>query len=204
MCRVIVYSRIFQAYIFFCIITAGVTVGLDTYPNLSNSPGLTAVDNVILISFVVEVVLKILSNGSQPQLYFIGKEWNWNLFDVLIVVFSAPILPVGATQVKFLRMIRLMRLMKLFHKIKRLRVILLGFFAGLQAVGYIFLLMMLIFYVYALGGVLLFRENDPWHFRSLEITMLNLLRIATFDVSARNLVLYNTKVHYVYIQYLCV
>lgn len=173
----------FQAYIFFCIIVAGVTVGLDTYPSLTNSPVLKTVDNIVLLSFIVEVLLKIWSHGSKPHLYFIGPEWNWNIFDVLIVVFSLPILPVGASQVKFLRMIRLMRLMKLFHKIQKLRIILYGFFAGLSAVGYIFILMMLIFYVYALGGVLLFRENDPWHFRSLEITMLNLLRIATFDVS---------------------
>jgi len=43
------------------------------------------------------------------------------------------------------------------------------------------LLMVLVFYMYAIAGVIFFREHDSWHFHSIEISMLNLLRVATLD-----------------------
>ena len=50
-----------------------------------------------------------------------------------------------------------------------------------QSIAYILLLLFLIFYLYAIVGMMLFKDNDPFHFGSLEISMLTLFRMATLE-----------------------
>ena len=147
---------------------------------MQHNEGVMLVDEIILISFTSEVVLKIFAEGMGPQLYFIGPEWKWNLFDFFIVLLS--LLPVGAGQVKLLRLIRLMRIAKVFRKIPQLQLIIMGLYGGMESILYIFVLLFMTFYMFAIAGLLFFKTNDPWHFRSLEIALLTLLQIATLDV----------------------
>ena len=56
-----------------------------------------------------------------------------------------------------------------------------GLFAGLDSIFYIFLMLFLTMYVFAIGAIIFFRENDPWDFYSVGGSMLTLLRIATLD-----------------------
>lgn len=182
LCDTVAQSSYFGNYILACIIAAGVLVGLQTYPQYNSTPSVNMTNNVILISFTLEVVLKIFGEGMEPYLYFIGKEWKWNVFDFFIVFFSIPFLPFASGQVKLLRLIRLMRLAKVFRKVPQLQMIIMGLVGGLKSIVYIVILMFLVFYLYAIVGVLFFRTNDPWTFHSIEITMLNLLRVATLDV----------------------
>ena len=51
----------------------------------------------------------------------------------------------------------------------------------MSSIGYILMLMGLVFYIYAVCGMILFKENDPWHFQSLHISMLTLFRVATLE-----------------------
>merc|ERR1719453_318738 len=39
----------------------------------------------------------------------------------------------------------------------------------------------MVFYMFAIGGILLFRENDPTHFGTLHIALLTLFRRSTFE-----------------------
>jgi voltage-gated sodium channel len=48
-------------------------------------------------------------------------------------------------------------------------------------VVYVILLMLLIFYLYAVMGVYFFRRNDPFHFGSLGVAMLTLFRVSTLE-----------------------
>jgi voltage-gated sodium channel len=89
-------------------------------------------------------------------------------------------LPGGAIgNVAFLRLLRLMRLLKLVGKVKQLQVIVQGLAKGLGSVVYIVILMILVFYLYAVLGVQCFRKNDPFHFGGLGIAMVSLFRAAT-------------------------
>ncbi len=74
-----------------------------------------------------------------------------------------------------------MRLFKIIGKIKQLKVIIMGLVKGLSSVTYILLLLLLIFYLFAVLGVVTFRRNDPFHFGSIGIAMLTLFRISTMD-----------------------
>ena len=60
--------------------------------------------------------------------------------------------------------------------------ILIGLRNGTFSLGYICILMLLGLYIYAVAGILFLRDNDPWHFRSLEIAIITLIRCAFFDV----------------------
>ena len=81
----------------------------------------------------------------------------------------------------FIRLLRLMRLLKLVGKVKRLQVIVVGLAKGLGSVTYIVLLLLLVFYLFAVLGVGTFRRNDPFHFGSIGFTMIHLFRFATLD-----------------------
>lgn len=178
----IINNSVFDGFILICICAAGLLVGMQTYPSYDNNSTVAFIDNFILYSFVLECLLKILSNGMSPWLFFIGNEWEWNVFDFVIVFFALPFLPFAQGNLKILRLLRLTRLVKVFRKIPQLRMILEGFIGGLQSVAYLAFLMALVFYVYAIMGIFIFQKNDPWHFRSIEVSMINLMRVAAFDV----------------------
>ena len=180
-CNSIAQSGWFSNLILLCIIGAGILVGLQTYPELQNDDVLQTIDFCILISFTTEVVLKIIGEGAAPWLYFFGPEWAWNIFDFAIVTFSMPFIPFKGGQLKLLRLIRLMRLAKAFRKIPQLQMIVQGLIGGLKSIVYIVVLMLLVFYLYACAGIIFFKGNDPFHFKSVEVSMLTLLGVATLD-----------------------
>jgi voltage-gated sodium channel len=74
-----------------------------------------------------------------------------------------------------------MRLVKLVSKIKQLQVIVMGLGNGLGSVTYILILLVLVFYLFAVLGVNFFRKNDPFHFGSVGVAMLSLFRFATLE-----------------------
>ena len=45
------------------------------------------------------------------------------------------------------------------------------------------MLLGLVFYLYGIVGMMLFRTNDPWHFGDLHTTMVTLFRCSTLEVS---------------------
>ena len=180
-CDLVATSSYLNNWITFCIVLAGILVGLQTYPQLEKLDWVIYMDTIVLYSFTSEVVLKIFGEGTSPVKYFIGREWAWNIFDFLIVIFSLPILPVSGGSVKLLRLIRLMRLAKVFRKIPKLQLIIMGIIGGFKSVTYIIVLMLLIFYLFSVAGIIFFYKNDQFHFHSVEVAMLTMLRIATLD-----------------------
>jgi len=180
-CNDIATASWFSNFILFCIVVAGALVGMQTYPEYENNKTIAQIDMFILIAFTLECALKILGEGMAPQNYFIGPEYAWNIFDFSIVTLSMPFIPFEGGQLKLLRLIRLMRLAKAFRKVPQLQMIMMGLIGGLKSIVYIVILMLLIFYLYACAGILFFKANDPFHFKSVEVSMLTLLGVATLD-----------------------
>jgi voltage-gated sodium channel len=163
-----------------CIVLAGVLVGVVSYPSYANNMVLNALDIIIQTVFTVDIVLKLGQEGVAPQGFFIGPERAWNNFDLaLVIVLWIPI--PGGVNVAFLRLLRLARLLKLVNKVKQLQVIVMGLARGLGSCTYIVMLLLLIFYLFAIVGCVCFRRNDPYHWGGVGIAMLTLFRIATFE-----------------------
>lgn len=119
---------------------------------------------------------EVHSNGSVAHLFVLQRAWN--CFDFLIIMLT--VLPLGNNYTA-LRMVRLLRLTKMIKHAPRLKVLLAGLWGGLSQIMYISLLIMLLQYLYAIIGIVLFGDNDPEHFRSLFRAMITLLRVATLE-----------------------
>lgn len=178
--RLTVLSDLFNYFIILVIIIAGINVGVQTY---SADPLLTVLDNVILVCFSVEVILKVMAEGYQPWKYWTGKEWKWNNFDFTIVFMSLPFWGglFGSGSLALLRLVRLMRLGKLIKKIPALQMIVQGLTGGLSSIGYILVLLFLVYYLFAVVGFYFFGENDPFHFGNIPMAMITLFRCSTLD-----------------------
>jgi voltage-gated sodium channel len=181
--REIVQTEIFNYCILFVIIIAGINIGIQSYPQVANSEFLNILDDSILIIFSLEAILKILSEGIAPYLYWIGPEWKWNCFDFTIVFLSLPFWNglFGGGSLALLRLVRLMRLAKLIKKVPQLQMIVQGLTGGLSSIGYIMILLFLVFYLFAIAGILFFRDNDPFHFGSLPKALVTCFVCATLD-----------------------
>ncbi len=166
----------FNNFITAVILLAGVVVGVETYPSMIDAYGsiLHALNDIILWIFVAEVVVKMGAEGRRPWRYFLDP---WNVFDFLIV--AVCFLSVDASAVAVLRLARLLRVLKLVRAIPKLQILVSALLKSIPSMGYVALLLGLLFYVYSVAAVFLFGANDPIHFRNLPLAMLSLFRVVT-------------------------
>jgi len=175
-------SNIWNGYILICIFVAGLLVGVQTYSGMDSNPVVSSLDQLVLYSFVAEILLKVFSEGLSPHWFFLSKSSRyWNIFDTIVVVACLPFIPIGGKQIAILRLLRLARLGKLFRRIPQLQMIISGLFMGMKSIFYILVVEILVCYIFAVAGILFFRNNDLYHFRSIEVSFITLLSILTFD-----------------------
>ena len=174
----IVEANAFHHVIVGVIVLAGAVAGLETSPSIMSRHGSTllALDRVILGVFVVEALLKISAQGRRPWRYFAD---GWNVFDFLIVVMC--LLPAAGPFAAVLRLARALRLLRLVSALPKLQLLVGALLKSLSGMGYVSLLLALLFYIYAVAGTHLFGVNDPKHFGSLPAALLSLFRLVTLD-----------------------
>ena len=80
-----------------------------------------------------------------------------------------------------MRLVRLARLVRYFPS---LAVIVQGLGAGLKSVGVLLVLLMLLFYLFAIMGITLFAETDPFHFGSIGRAVLTLCQLMLLSAAA--------------------
>ena len=180
------YEDIFNNIMILAILVAGVLVGIQTYPGLDGNPIVSVLEYGVLTLFLLEAFLKILAEGFRPLLYFIGKDGHWNTFDFFVIILCLPFMTdlfQGKSQIIRIvtRLSRLVRASKIVRQIPALHVIIMGLVGGLKSIMYIAILLVLVFYFFAVIGVILFRDNDPFNFRSVPIAIYCLFRSCTLD-----------------------
>jgi voltage-gated sodium channel len=177
-CKKIAAARWFQNSIIGVIIFASLIVGFETYPEIELRFGrvLDILDIAVIAIFTVEVLIKIGAEGSKPWNYFRDA---WNVFDFIIV--TACYLPFDNQYITVLRLIRLLRVLRLLRALPKLQVLVGALFKSIPSMGYVALLMGLLFYVFAIAGVLLFGRNDPVHFGNLTKSLLSLFQTVTLE-----------------------
>jgi len=176
--RQIVGEKLFHHFVVAVIVLAGVVAGLETSPALMAEHGvlLHALDRLILGVFIVEALLKMAAQGRRPWRYFSD---GWNVFDFLIIVIC--LLPVGGPFAAVLRLARALRLLRLVSALPKLQLLVGALLKSLSAMGYVSLLLALLFYIYAVAGIHLFGAHDPKNFGSLPTAFLSLFRLVTLD-----------------------
>ena len=133
--------------------------------------------------FVLEAMVKILVLGSKA--YFTD---NWNLADFVIVVGSLiDICVADYIKITFLRVFRVARLVKFFHS-GSLRNLFITCVKSMQSVPFVLLVMCLVFYIWAIVGMLLFARipldlnpgiSEHNHFQDLPNALMVLFRTMT-------------------------
>ena len=175
----LINNKVFRFFIFTFILLSAVIIGIETYPGLAKQyhDALSLIDRLIIAIFTIEIALKIISNGKRPWVYLTDP---WNVFDFIIV--AVCLIPFNDTHYfavfRILRVLRIFRMITVFPK---LRLIIGALLKSIPSMGYVVMLIGILFYVYAIVGVFVFGENDPMHFGDLHHAFVTLFKVLTLE-----------------------
>lgn len=163
-----------QAFIIAAILLNSITLGLNTVPavHLRFGDTLDLVDHVIIGVFVIEIILKLLYSGWR----FFSN--GWNIFDFLIV--GIALLPASGV-FSVLRTLRVLRVLRLLNKLRQLRLIVEAMMRSLPSLGWIAVLLSVLYFVFGIMGATLFGQDHPKLFGNLGITMYTLFELMTLE-----------------------
>jgi len=125
--------------------------------------------------------MKIFGEDFHVWTYFNSA---WNKFDFVIVFFSwLPLFLSGELPfpIKLLRLLRLFRVLRVIKFLPALALIVEALLVGMESIGFIAIILFMVFYLFAILGMMLFEKNDPYHFGTLPRALLSLFRISTFE-----------------------
>ncbi len=177
--REIINNRYFNYFIFFLIFLSAVIIGIETYPGLASRYHalLSMTDRIIIALFTLEIALKIGSNGKRPWVYFSDP---WNVFDFLIVAIC--LIPMNDTHYfAVFRILRILRIFRMITVFPKLRLIVSALLKSIPSMGYVIMLIGILFYVYAIVGVFVFGGADPLHFGDLHHAFVTLFKVLTLE-----------------------
>jgi len=169
-----VEGPVFTRFIIGLIIVNAIILGLETSSPIMASFGtaLVAANGVILAIFVVEIILKLVAFG--PRFFRSG----WNIFDFLIVAIA---LVPASGPLEILRALRILRVLRLLSQIPKLRAIIESLLRALPGMGWTALLLLLVFYIFAVMGTKLFAEEFPEYWGNLGLSLFSLFQIMTLE-----------------------
>lgn len=170
-------NKMFEMFVISIIIFSSLMIGVRTY-NLHPffESALIFLDYGVTLFFLVEIGIRMAAERRFVDFFKKG----WNVFDFIIVVVS--LIPLDDSEYALIaRMLRLFRVMRLISFIPELRVLVSALISALPRMGYVALLMFIIFYLYAVVGNLLFGALNPFLWGDLGVSLLTLFRVATFE-----------------------
>lgn len=170
-------NKIFELFVIGVIIFSSLMIGVRTYelhPLLDG--GLRFLDYAVTLFFLLELSIRMAAEERFKDFFKKG----WNIFDFIIVAVS--LIPLDDSQYALVaRMLRLFRVMRLISFIPELRVLVNALISAMPRMGYVALLMFIIFYLYAVIGNILFGALNPVLWGDLGVSLLTLFRVATFE-----------------------
>lgn len=169
-------SKIFQGIVIAVIILSALLVGVKTHNLPIQAIKILAILDVgVTVFFVVELVIRFLACRQKKQFFKSG----WNIFDTVIVIGS--LIPAGGSGVLIARLLRVFRVLRLVSMVPELRLLINALIKAIPRMGYIALLMFVIFYIYAAIGSIMFEKINEVLWGDVSISMLTLFRVATFE-----------------------
>jgi len=183
-----------QTFVIFLIIINAVLMGIGTYFDPEDDPRaykiLKEIDKGFLYIYTVEIVMQIMYYGWRVILD------AWLVFDLVVVIvswLSDVIMPGGGGPFQIIRAFRIFRALRLLARVKTLRDLVAAIGQVIPNMISIFLLMLLIFYIFAVLFTQLFRDvvledyfgegRDLKPFKSLHVTFFTCLELMTLEWS---------------------
>lgn len=156
------------------IILNAITIGMETSPTIISIFGETLhqIDKFILIVFTIEISLKVVA-------YRINFFKNgWNIFDFLIVAIA--LIP-AAGPLHILRTLRVLRTARLIKNVPKLKLIMESLIKSIPSIGWIAVLLFIIFYIFAVIGTDLYHERFPEYFGDMGKSFFTLFQVMTLE-----------------------
>ena len=172
--RNLIEHRYVQNLIITLILINAVLLGLETSPSIMSDAGIfiLALDQIILFLFVIEILLRIYVH----RLSF----WRdpWSLFDFTVVTIA--LIPASGpfAVLRALRVLRVLRLLTIVPSMRRVVGALLAAIPGLGSIG---LMLLIIYYVFAVIATNLFSDSHPEWFGTLGHSFYTLFQIMTLE-----------------------
>jgi len=170
-------NKAFELFVISVIVFSALMIGAKTYDIPEGvSRVVTLLDWFITIFFLFEISIRFL--GEKHKKDFFKKAWN--IFDTTIVLVS--LVPIDDSELAVVgRLIRIFRVLRMVSIIPELRMLLNSLLKALPRLGYVALLMFIIFYIYAAIGATFFSEINPVLWGDIALSLLTLFRVMTFE-----------------------
>jgi voltage-gated sodium channel len=170
-------NKAFELLVIFVIVFSALMIGAKTY-DLPETfiTALVAMDWAITFFFITEITIRFLGEPEKKRFFYNA----WNVFDTLIVLVS--VIPIENSDMALVgRLVRIFRVLRMISIIPELRMLLTSLLRALPQLGYIMLMMFIIFYIYAAVGSTFFADINPKLWDDIALSMLTLFRVMTFE-----------------------
>lgn len=170
-------NKIFELTVVAVIIISALEIGAKTFALPDSAISVTHVlDIFITLFFLFEIAVRFIADDDKKNFFKKG----WNIFDTLVVAIS--LIPINDSEMALLaRLVRVFRVLRMVSVVPELRVLINSLVKALPQLGYVVLLMFIIFYIYAAVGSFIFKDINPTLWGDIAISMLTLFRIMTFE-----------------------
>ena len=170
-------NKAFELFVVGIIIFSALVIGVKTYPISPNiQKAIIVMDWAITLIFLTEIIIRFIGEPVKRNFFKNG----WNVFDTIIVIMS--IVPIEDSEMAIVgRLIRIFRVLRMISIIPELRILLNSLLKALPQLGYVMLMMFIIFYIYAAVGSTFFAEINPDLWGDIAISLLTLFRVMTFE-----------------------
>ncbi len=161
-------------FIVVLIVLNAITLGLETSTTAMAHFGdvLLAFDRLILGVFVAEITIKLFAFRWR----FFREAWN--VFDFLIVAIA---LVPASGPLAVMRVLRVLRVLRLLSLVPRLRFVVEALLRAIPGIASIGLLMLVLYYVFAVMATGLFGNTHPQWFGTIGRSMYTLFQIMTLE-----------------------
>ncbi|MBJ2135533.1 ion transporter [Paraglaciecola chathamensis] len=170
-------NKIFEFLVISVIIISALEIGAKTFELSEAATSATKIlDLLITVFFVFELSIRFMADDEKRAFFKKG----WNVFDSIVVAIS--LIPTDDSEMVLLaRLVRVFRVLRMVSVVPELRMLINSLIKALPQLGYVVLLMFIIFYIYAAIGSFMFKEINPVLWGDIAISMLTLFRVMTFE-----------------------
>ncbi|MEW5891594.1 MAG: ion transporter [Pseudomonadota bacterium] len=163
-----------QRFILALILINAVTLGLETVPSVMALAGvwIKTLDLIILSIFVVEIGIRLYVHRAA----FFRDPWS--VFDFVVV--GIALLP-ATGQLAVLRALRVLRVLRILTIVPSMRRVVGALLAAIPGLGSIVLVLLLVYYVFAVIATNLFATAYPEWFGDLGKSLYTLFQIMTLE-----------------------
>lgn len=170
------YGNSFEVVVLVVIIANAVSLAILTFADVS--PGVAwfavAIDQAAIWFYTVELVLRIISYGKKPWMFFRNP---WNVFDFLVVG-AYPFLNNGTA---IFRLVRLLRILRIFRFLPEARILMLSMVKSVAPLANLAVLISFLMFIFGMAGVYLFGAADPDKWGDIGAAMLTLTIMLTLE-----------------------